>query len=192
MRSRKARGIFGGEVILYRYIVFDVETPNRYNNRMSAIGINIIEDGTIKKSFFSYVNPETNFDYFNTQLTGIDEETVRTAPTFPKLWTTIEPMMSSGILCAHNAAFDMGVLKKCLADYEIEWRPTVKYCCTVQMGRRLLPGIRHKLNDLCEYYGIELDHHQADSDSRAAAEILLRYFEAGADEREFIRTYRLG
>lgn len=126
---------------MYRYIVFDVETPNRYNNRMSAIGINVVEDGSIKDSFFSYVNPETSFDYFNTQLTGIDEKTVRTAPTFPELWTTIEPMMSSGILCAHNAAFDMGVLKKCLADYEIEWRPTVKYCCTVQMGRRLLPGI---------------------------------------------------
>ena len=97
---------------MYRYIVFDVETPNRYNNRMSAIGINIVEGRAIKVSFFSYVNPETHFDYFNTQLTGIDEETLRTAPTFPELWTTIEPMMSSGILCAHNAVFDMGVLKK--------------------------------------------------------------------------------
>ncbi len=24
-----------------RYIVFDVETPNRYNNRISAIGISV-------------------------------------------------------------------------------------------------------------------------------------------------------
>ena len=45
---------------------------------------------------------------------------------------------------------------------------------------------------MCDYYCIELDHHQADSDSRACAEILLRYFEAGAEERDFIRTYRLG
>ena len=59
------------------------------------------------------------------------------------------------------------------------------------MGRRLLPGISHKLNDLCNYYGIELDHHKADSDSRATAEILLRYFEAGAEEKDFIRTYKL-
>ena len=28
-----------------RYVVFDVETPNRYNNRMSAIGISVVEDG---------------------------------------------------------------------------------------------------------------------------------------------------
>ena len=34
-----------------RFIVFDVETPNRYNNRMSAIGIAVIEDGVIVKAF---------------------------------------------------------------------------------------------------------------------------------------------
>ena len=45
-----------------KYIVFDVETPNRYNNRMSAIGISIVENGKIVKSFFSYVDPEQSFD----------------------------------------------------------------------------------------------------------------------------------
>jgi len=176
---------------MYRYIVFDVETPNRRNNRMSAIGITVVEDGAVTDSFFSYVNPETHFDYFNTQLTGIDEKTVASAPTFPELWQEIEPLMGSGILAAHNAVFDMSVLRKCLNDYGIMWKPTAKYCCTVQMGRRLLPGIPHKLNDLCDYYGICLDHHKADSDSRAAAEILLKYLQSGANERDFIRTYRL-
>ena len=36
-----------------RYIVFDVETPNRGNSRMSAIGISVIENGCIVDSFFS-------------------------------------------------------------------------------------------------------------------------------------------
>ena len=57
-----------------KYTVFDVEMPNRCNDRMSAIGITVIEDGVITDSFFSYVNPETDFDYFNTKLTGIDEQ----------------------------------------------------------------------------------------------------------------------
>ena len=92
---------------------------------------------------------------------------------------------------AHNAQFDMGVLKKCLLAYEIEWKPCAHYICTVQMGRRLLPGISHKLNDLCDYYGIALDHHKADSDSRACAQILLRYLQSGADIRPFIRTCSL-
>ena len=176
---------------MYRYIVFDVETPNRYNDRISAIGISVIENGVIAQEYFSYVNPETHFDVFNTQLTGIDEAAVANAPTFPELWTEIEPCMSSGILVAHNAVFDLSVLKKCLRDYGIPWKNAAKYCCTVQMGRRLVPGISHSLNVMCEHYGIALDHHQADSDSHACAEILLRYFAAGAEEKDFIRTYRM-
>ena len=174
-----------------RFIAFDVETPNRENCRMSAIGITIIEDGQITDEFYSLVNPETYFDYFNTRLTGISEETVMNSPTFPELWDKIEPMLSGGLLVAHNAVFDMGVLKRCLQDYGIEWRPYTRYICTVQMGRRLLPGISHKLNVLCNYYSIDLNHHQADSDSRACAEILLRYLEGGADVKQFIRTYSL-
>ncbi len=175
-----------------RFIVFDVETPNRFNNRMSAIGISVVESGRIVRSFFSYVNPETFFDNFNTMLTGIDERTVASAPAFPELWKTIEPMFSSGILVAHNALFDLGVLKKCLTDYGIAWKSSADYCCTVQIGRRLLPGMQHKLNILCDHYGIRLNHHQADSDSRAAAEILLRYMDTGARIEDYIKHYRLG
>ena len=174
-----------------RFVAFDVETPNRYNNRMSAIGISIIEGREIVDSFYSLIDPLQPFDWFNTQLTGINEESVFDAPTFPEIWQTIEPILSSGILVAHNAAFDMSVLRSCLRDYEIEWKASVKGLCTVVMGRKLLPDISHRLNDMCDYYGIELNHHQADSDSRACAEILLRYMESGVDPMKFIRTYRM-
>lgn len=174
-----------------RYIAFDVETPNRANRRMSAIGITVIEDGTVVDGFYSLVNPETHFDYFNVRLTGISEGSVCGAPAFPELWPRIEPLMSSGILVAHNAVFDMGVLKWCLRDYGIDWRSHVPYLCTVQMGRRILPGMSHKLDVLCDHYGIELDHHHAGSDSRACAEILLRYINSGTDVKQFIRTYSL-
>lgn len=174
-----------------RYIVFDVETPNRANDRMSAIGITVVQDGRVVDDFFSFVDPETHFDWFNTKLTGISARTVQGAPDFAALWKKIQPLMESGILVAHNALFDMGVLKKCLHDYGIEWKSTAKYLCTVQAGRKLVPGISHSLNVMCEHYGIALDHHKADSDSRACAEILLRYIESGADVDSFIRTYRL-
>lgn len=176
---------------MYTYIVFDVETPNRYNNRMSAIGLTKITDGVITDSFFSYVNPEVPFDSFNTELTGISATTVANAPIFSKLWETIKPWMDSGILVAHNAVFDLSVLKACLTVYNITWKKSVRYLCTVQAGRKLLPDMKHNLNVMCEHYGISLDHHKADSDSRACAEILLRYIADGADEKQFIRTYRL-
>ena len=46
-----------------RFIVFDVETPNRLNHRMSAIGITVIDSGAITENFYSLVDPETHFDY---------------------------------------------------------------------------------------------------------------------------------
>ena len=174
-----------------RYIVFDVETPNRYNDRMSAIGISIVEDGKIVEEMFSYVNSEEPFDDFNTQLTGISAETVADAPTFPELWKKIEGMMGSGILVAHNAPFDMGVLKKCLEDYGIRWTERTRYICTVQIGRSELPGMKHGLDAMREFYGIALDHHKADNDSHAAAEILLRYMEDGVAVEKFVRTFRM-
>ena len=173
------------------YIAFDVETPNRANNRMSAIGITVIRENKIADDFYSLVDPQTHFDYFNTRLTGISSETVKGAPDFAQLWEKIEPIMNSGMLVAHNAVFDLTVLRHCLNDYGIEWKKNAKYICTVQSGRKLLPGISHKLNDMCEYYGIQLDHHHAASDSRACAEILLRYINSGADISKFIRTYKL-
>ena len=40
-----------------RYIAFDVETPNSYNDRMSAIGITVIENNQIVDTIYSLVNP---------------------------------------------------------------------------------------------------------------------------------------
>lgn len=174
-----------------KYIVFDVETPNRANDRMSAIGITVIKDNKIADEFYSLINPETHFDYFNTQLTGISQQTVKNAPTFPEVWKKISPIMEQGILTAHNAVFDMSVLKRCLSDYDIKWKADVPYLCTVQIGRRLLPKMSHKLNVMCEYYGIALDHHHAASDSSACAQILLKYIEGGADISSYIKKYRL-
>lgn len=175
-----------------RYVAFDVETPNYANNRMSAIGITVIEDGAVVEEFYSLINPEARFDWFNIQLTGITPELVANEPAFPRLWERLEPILDSGLLIAHNAPFDMSVLGKCLRDYGISWHPEVRYACTCQMGRRLLPGLpNHKLNTLCGYLNIELDHHHAGSDSRACGELLLHYLSSGADIKRFVRTYDL-
>ncbi|MBE6908982.1 MAG: hypothetical protein E7474_05190 [Ruminococcaceae bacterium] len=173
-----------------RYIAFDVETPNSANDRMSAIGVAIVEDGEIVDEFYSLVNPETHFDRFNISLTGITPEMVADQPTFPELWDNMAPMMEGGLLVAHNAPFDMSVLAKCLRYYGISWYPRVKYACTCQMSRRAFPELpNHKLNTLCEYLHLGLDHHHAGSDSRACGEILLRCLKNGTDIRPFIRTY---
>ena len=174
-----------------RYTVFDVETPNHINHRMSAIGITVVEDGKIINSYYSLVQPETDFDPFNIELTGITPQMVEHAPTFAQLWPVIRPLMEQGTLVAHNAPFDLAVLAKCLQAYEIFWRPTTQYVCTCQMAKRTLPTLpNHRLDTLCRYFDIELQHHQADSDAEACAQLLIR-MSAQADPAEFLRTYDL-
>ena len=173
-----------------RFIAFDVETPNYANDRISAIGITIIENGAVTEDYYYLVNPEVHFDTFNVRLTGITSEMVADKPAFPELWQQIEPIMSSGLLIAHNAPFDMGVLTQCLTDYGIEWQPFTYYACTCVMGRACYPNLpNHKLNTLCEYLQINLNHHNAGSDSHACAELLLDYMRRGLKADRFLRRY---
>ena len=176
-----------------RYIVFDVETPNAANNRMSAIGLTVVENGLIVEEYSTLVNPETYFNAFNIRLTGITPEMAAQGPDFGTLWTSgLGELMGSGLLVAHNAPFDMSVLAKCLRAYCVEWRDTMPYLCTCQMGRRCYPALpNHKLDTLCGHVGIQLNHHQADSDSHACALLLLDYLEQGMDAEPFLRTYDL-
>ena len=175
-----------------RYIAFDVETPNYNNDRMSAIGLAVIEGGQIVDSFATLVDPETFFSPFNVALTGITPEAVQGAPSFPALWQELRPLLESGTLLAHNASFDLRVLSLCLAAYALPHRRFVPYGCTVQMGRRCYPSLpNHKLNTLCGALDITLDHHRADSDSLACAELFLNYRRQGLDTGRFLRRYDL-
>lgn len=159
---------------------------------MSAIGITAIEDGKIVEEFYSLVNPAQEFDYFNMCLTGITPEAVEDKPEFDGIWSSIEPIMSSGLLIAHNAPFDMGVLAKCMRDYGIFWDFQKNYACTCSIGRKYIKGIPdHKLDTMCEYLGIELDHHNAGSDARACAQLMLFYLDNGFDIGRFTRSYDL-
>lgn len=174
-----------------RYVAFDVETPNYANDRMSAIGVVVVENGQIIDRFFSLVQPETHFDAFNVALTGITPRMVSSSPTFAQLWPKLQPLLESGILVAHNAPFDMAVLAKCLRHYHISWRDTAEYLCTCRLARRYLPQLpNHKLDTLCCHYGLALDHHQADSDALACAGLLIELAKL-TDPRVLLRRYDL-
>ena len=173
-----------------RFVAFDVETPNARNDRMSAIGLVVIEDGEITDRIYTLVNPETSFDSFNISLTGITPRMAAKSPTFPLVWELLRSRMSRGVLVAHNAPFDLGVLGRCLRDYGIDWQNYGQYVCTCQIGRRLLPQLpNHRLDTMAGYYAISLQHHNALSDALACAELLRRYQQTGTDLTQFLRTY---
>ena len=175
-----------------RYIVFDTETPNCRNDCICSIGITVVEDGKIVDERYDLVDPEARFDVFNVQLHGICPDMVRFEKNFPVLWEELTPIMDSGILVAHNAAFDLGVLTKLFRRYGIH-REGDSYACTVRMGRKCIPEApNHKLNTLCQLLNIPLDHHNAASDSHACAELLCHYIRKGLPVEQFVKrwTYR--
>ena len=157
----------------HQYCVIDIETPNHNNDRISSIAYAVVRDGRITESGHTLVNPETYFDDFNIQLTGIDEDMVLDAPTFPDVWAGLSDLLCRSVVVAHNAPFDLGVLRKCLSAYDIQ-TPELWYLCTRSSSRQMMPTLPdHKLNTICDYLEIPLNHHQADSDAHACAIILL-------------------
>ena len=172
-----------------RYIVFDTETPNSRNDSICAIGITVVEDGEIVQERYELVDPETHFDVFNVELHGISPDMVRYERNFPVLWQEIEPIMNSGILVAHNASFDLGVLSKLFSRYGIH-RASDFYACTVQLGRKCFPEApNYKLNTLCEMLDIPLDHHNAASDAHACAELLCTYSKNGLQIKDYVKRW---
>jgi DNA polymerase-3 subunit epsilon len=83
----------------------------------------------------------------------------------------------------------MSVLSKCLKDYGIFWKSSAQYVCTCKIARKLnlnLPN--NKLNTLCDYFSIELDHHNAMSDARAAAKLIIEFEKRSSSLEKFAST----
>ena len=101
-----------------KYIVFDVETPNSANDRMSAIGLAVVEGNRIVEEFSTLINPEVYFNRFNIQLTGISPEDVVDAPTFSDLWPSLKCMLEGESDCpSRPVRYErVGQMPGCLRD----------------------------------------------------------------------------
>lgn len=164
-------------VSMTRFVFFDVETPNRFNDRISSAGIVVVEDGVTVLEVNYLVNPETRFDAFNIQLTGITPYMVKDAPTFDQLWPSIKHYFEEGIIVAHNATFDLGVLTMVLGHYGLEI-PEFQYICTVVLAKRFLNYRRNSLDYLCATLGVLLEkHHDALSDAKGCQGIFYHIVE---------------
>ena len=163
-----------------KFIAFDLEMPGQKDLRISAIGITVVEDGEIVDSYYHLVNPETEFDPFVIDLVGITPEMVENEPTFPEIWRDIEDMMDGGILVAHGAAGDLKTLCACLQHYGIKWKDKIPYLCTCDIGIEFYPHLGHySLDFLCDHIGVEIQHHNALSDSEGCARLIIDYMKNG-------------
>ena len=145
-----------------KFMILDVETPNERNDRICSIAAITVIDGEISDKFYSLVNPECEFNYKNINIHGISPLSVANAPTFPEIWDSIKEQFKSSIIIAHNATFDLCVLKKTLNHYDIDTYNCF-YVCTLDLAKRYIYDIENnKLDTLCRYFNIEInDHHNA-------------------------------
>jgi DNA polymerase-3 subunit epsilon len=77
------------------------------------------------------------------------------------------------IVIAHNAQFDIGVLRATLDHFGLAC-PEFDYLCTYRVAERIWPDLpNHQLNTLAAHIGHEFHHHHAQADAEVAGRVLL-------------------
>ncbi|HBZ6547007.1 TPA: PolC-type DNA polymerase III [Clostridium perfringens] len=168
------------------YVVFDIETTgfSSKNDKIIEIGAVKLKDGEIVDSFSTFVDPKVNIPYKITELTSITQNMVNGQPTIDEVLPKFMEFVGDSVLVAHNAAFDVGFIKKNLMDMGKTLNNPVMD--TVPLARYLYPDLKKvKLNLVAKHLGISLEnHHRAVDDAKATAEILKFSFKKMKEEMD--------
>jgi len=121
--------------------------------------------------FISLVNPEREIQPFVVNLTGINNNMLRTAPKFYELAKRIVEITEDCIVVAHNAQFDNRIL---ITEFKrLGFKFKRKTICTVELAKSLMPGqTSYSLGKLTRALGIPVsDRHRAAGDAMATVKL---------------------
>jgi DNA polymerase-3 subunit epsilon len=160
------------------FVGIDFETANEKRNSPCSIGIVVVKNGKIIEKVHHLIKPnEMRFMPINIGIHGIRPSMVKDELEFDKVWKKIEHYFIGNLVIAHNASFDISVLRKTLELYEIEM-PTFQYLCTMKLSRNFYSNLNNaKLNTVNDFLGYEFKHHDALADAIACANVLLNICE---------------
>ena len=155
-------------------VAIDFETANERRDSACAVGLAWIEDGRVVRRAATLIRPpELRFSPGNIRVHGILPADVRGAPSFPEALAPHLADLGGGLILAHNAGFDMGVLAASLAAHGVPV-PAFASLCTLQIARRVFPDPAGcGLGKVAARLGIRFEHHDAGEDAYACAEIAL-------------------
>jgi len=151
------------------YAIIDIETTGLSpgSERITEIAI-IIHDGKKEvEKFSTLINPERKISYRITQITGINNKMVDTAPKFYEVAKRIVELTENKIIVGHNVRFDYGFLRAEFKSLGYEYkRQTLD---TIKLSRKLISGQpSYGLGKLCKALNIENpDRHRAMGDATA-------------------------
>lgn len=156
-------------------IALDFETASPSAGSICSIGLAWIVAGRVARVAHRLVRPhDMRFSPGFIAIHGIEPRDVEDEPEFPAIWDELAPhLAATPLLLAHNAPFDIGVLRAALRHYGLA-APGFGFLCTVKIARAAWPEMEnHKLATVAAHLGLDLRHHAADSDAAACANIAL-------------------
>lgn len=158
------------------FLALDFETATPQPDSPCELGIAVVRGGVVREVRNWLIKPRQwpYFSPWNVAVHGITPEAVAGAPRWEEIWEEVATLLEGGTVVAHNAAFDMAVLRSTLASHGLP-HPSFRYFCSVSMARRMWPGrTSYGLGPMCAFHGIPLKHHRAGNDAEATAELVLR------------------
>lgn len=158
------------------YAVVDVEGNGQQPPDLVELAVVSIVGGTIQEPLGWLVKPERPIKYFATRIHGLTNNDVADAPAFEEVAAEVRKALDVPAIVAHNAHVDIGVLKRCLPD----WEPPEVFD-TLKLARRLLPnqdsyrlGMLTRALNLAEGLPDGLVPHQATYDALVTARLFVR------------------
>jgi len=174
---------------MINFVAIDFETADP--THPCSLGIAVVEDSkiTLVKQWLIKPACYPYFHFYSQKIHGIKKEDVEFQPEFDGLWPQIKPYIENQIIVAHNAHFDVGILRKTLIHYKIPIPRFTSFCSYTTARIAWKDSKKASLDFLCEQEGIEFEHHNADSDAYACAKLFLRELEIlGIDDLQDLQT----
>jgi len=155
------------------YTIIDIETTGQSYKEGKITEIAAYRHNGIEvvDSFASLINPECHIPYFITELTGISNEMVASAPRFYEIAKRLVEITAGTIFVAHNVSFDYKFIQEEFKRLGYEYKR--KTMCTVKLSRKYLPGHpSYSLGRICDDLKIGIDgRHRASGDALATVKL---------------------
>jgi DNA polymerase-3 subunit epsilon len=154
------------------WVAIDFETASM-RGTPCAVGLVEVEAGQIVGRHKWLIRPPVfEFSSFNIALHGITPEMCADASSWSDSLSRIIEIAGARPFVAHNASFDIGVIRDACDLSELAW-PRLSYACTLVIGRRAWPGLTsYSLPFLAAHLGLSSDgHHDPGEDAAISAAI---------------------
>ncbi len=158
------------------FTAIDFETANSSSASACAVGLTRVRGGEVVASAGWLIRPPAGHDRFfaiNTGIHGICADDVLTAKTWSDQLHDIAAFVGTDVMVAHNAGFDMAVLRRA-CEVTGDVCPPYRYVCSLQVARKTYELDSYRLPSVAAAVGfLDFPHHDATADALACAHIMI-------------------